>query len=172
MNGCGGLKGAPRLPDGSLMQSLLPACVPGGHSGRSSGAARGLEKGVGFWQVNRRTHEVLLGVPKQNACAGNLPFPGQLGEESIRSLRLAMEELRKIPEACRGALAKLQEAVKALRDALGDEEKTQEALKQCVSAAEELAEVILGRAGAAADYLLESLRALAQGGDEASGILS
>lgn len=97
---------------------------------------------------------------------------GQLGEESIRSLRLAMEELRKIPEACRGALAKLQEAVKALRDALGDEEKTQEALKQCVSAAEELAEVILGRAGAAADHLLESLRALAQGGDEASGILS
>ena len=82
MNGHGGLKGAPRLPDGSLMQSLLPAGVPGGHSGRSSGAARGLEKGVGFWQVNRRTHEVLLGVPKQNACAGNLPFPGQLGEES------------------------------------------------------------------------------------------
>ena len=34
------------------------------------------------------------------------------------------------------------------RQALGDEEKTQEALKQCVSAAEELAEVILGRAGA------------------------
>ncbi len=48
---------------------------------------------------------------------------GQLGEESIRSLRLAMEELRKIPEACRGALAKLQEAVKALRDALGTRRK-------------------------------------------------
>ncbi|MEI3363254.1 MAG: hypothetical protein V8R75_12330 [Oscillospiraceae bacterium] len=46
-----------------------------------------------------------------------------------------MEELRKIPEACRGALAKLQEAVKALQDALGDEEKTQEALKQWVSVA-------------------------------------